>query len=126
MTRVAAPEKPCGIRLHAGLTARVVKGPGGGGRPALPGCLDAFLALTTLSLETDLPWSYSVTVRGYITPPIKPSLVVNAASLAASFAILLRKHSNSMTILGRHLHIRCITKLASSPTPALAFLFFQR
>ena len=106
---------------------RVVKRPGGGGcQPSLAASV-AFLALTTLALEKDHPWSLTGSRPvGYTTPPKIPSLVVIAASLAASFAILLRKYLNSMTILGRHLHIRCITKLASSPTPALAFLFFQR
>ncbi len=45
---------------------------------------------------------------------IQPSLVVDRGRpLAASFATLLRKLQKSMTFPGRHLQIRCITKLVT-------------
>ena len=114
-------------------------GPGGGGasRPWLPP--SPFLALTTPSLENgpSLVLFLAASIRGYITPtcfpyngsvlhcvpPMGPSLVVCRGLPDRSFRNNIAQVSNSMTFPGRHLQVRCVTKLVSSPAPASALLY---
>jgi len=92
--RVAAPAHPVGIILRLS-----------GEAPALPGCLVCHSWQSPPDpLKTDHPWSLSSSLPGYITPPNRTVPGGLTAFLAASFVI-------QMTIPGRHLHIRCITKL---------------
>ena len=87
-----------------------------------------FLAFTTRSLE-------KMTIRGLFLSSLIPWLHHSTSeynhpwwyhavrSVDRSFRNAIAQVQNSMTILGRHLQIRCITKLVSSPTPALAFRY---
>ena len=79
----------------------------------------------------------AASVRGHITPTCFPNNVRSyiafhqwdrpwwsvAAVLTAAFRNNIAQVCNSMTIPGRHLQIRCVTKLVSSPAPASALLY---
>jgi len=68
------------------------------------------------SLENDHPWSLPVAFSlATSLHQMEPSLVVSRGPPGRNFRNTLHKPSIQMTVPGRHLHVRCITKLVSSP-----------